>query len=126
MGVNVRCEVCGKFIRRVEIKYITSIKEDEICDDCDKKVREIHKDFEENIAKFKGKLGELNIKSKKEFIAINTKMENLKKEYGEKFEKMNHLLNQTYKNYIDEMEGLARTTRAELGDKIMRMGRFFK
>jgi len=126
MGVNVRCEVCGRFIRRVEVKYLDSIKEDEICDDCDTKLRKLHANFEKSVEKFKQKLGELNNKSEKEFKLVNSKIKNLKEECDEKLEKMNDLLNQTYKNYIDEMEGLARTTRAELGDKIMRMGRFFK
>jgi len=124
--VNVRCEVCGRFIRRVEVKYLDSIKEDEICDDCDTKLRKLHANFEKSVEKFKQKLGELNNKSEKEFKLVNSKIKNLKEECDEKLEKMNDLLNQTYKNYIDEMEGLARTTRAELGDKIMRMGRFFK
>ena len=124
--MNVRCEVCGRFIRRVEVKYLDSIKEDEICDDCDTKLRKLHANFEKSVEKFKQKLGELNNKSEKEFKLVNSKIKNLKEECDEKLEKMNDLLNQTYKNYIDEMEGLARTTRAELGDKIMRMGRFFK
>ena len=124
--MNVRCEVCDRFIRRVEVKYLDSIKEDEICDDCDTKLRKLHANFEKSVEKFKQKLGELNNKSEKEFKLVNSKIKNLKEECDEKLEKMNDLLNQTYKNYIDEMEGLARTTRAELGDKIMRMGRFFK
>lgn len=126
MGVNVRCEVCGIFIRRVETRYVASIKEDEICDDCDKKIRTIYSDFEKSIAKFKKELGELNAKSIKDFKDANKDLNNLKKECDDKFKKMNHILNQTYENYINEMQCLMRVTKAELGDKIMKMGRFFK
>jgi len=126
MGVNVRCEVCGTFIRRVETKDIGSIQTDEICDECDKKIKAIYMDFEETVAKFKIALNTLNTLSEKEFKTINSSAEKLYKDFITEFGRSNLNLKRTHEKYTNDIQGLFNTTNAEIGDKIRKMGRFFK
>ena len=66
MGVNVRCEVCNKFIRHVEFKDLSSIQTDEICDDCSKKINKLYADFDSSIAKFKTEMEKLFLECRAE------------------------------------------------------------
>ena len=126
MGVNVRCEVCGKFIRRVEIGNIGSIQTDEICDECDKQIRIIYQEYKECIKKYNAALTKLNDQSSKEYKRINYRVENLYKEFKKEFDKSNEQLKKTHKKYMDDIQSLFTTTNAEIGDKIRAMGRYFK
>lgn len=126
MAVDVRCEICSRLIRRVEIKDIHSVGRDEICDECNKQVGMIYKDFEDSVAKFKAFLSETNAESAKEYKRINYKVENLYKEFKEAFEKSDRQLKKTHEKYMNDIQSLFTTTNAEIGDKIRKMGRFFK
>jgi len=126
MAVDVRCEICNRLIRRVEIKHVSSIQPDEICDECNKQVGDIYKDFEEGVLKFKIFLSETNAESLKKYKRINYRVENLYKEFKDEFDKSNRQLKKTHERYLNDIQGLFITTNAEIGDKIRKMGRFFK
>ena len=66
MGVNVRCEVCNKFIRHVEFEDLSSIQTDEICSDCSKKIGELYLDFDSSIAKFRAEMEKLFLECRAE------------------------------------------------------------
>jgi len=126
MGVDVRCEVCNKLVRHVEVKNIHTIKDVEVCDECDKVVRKIYNDFEQSIEKFKHALETLSNQSVKDMKLVNSNIAKMTTNFDADFKKANDLLKQTQIKYTNEMNSLLTTTRAEVGDKIMKMGRFFK
>ncbi len=42
MSIEVRCEICNRLIRRVELENLDSIQTDEVCPVCDGKIKEFY------------------------------------------------------------------------------------
>ena len=126
MGVNVRCEICGTIIRRVETSKIHTIKEDELCDGCHKKVDEIFQDYKKGEEKFTTALNKLNVEAEKQVKRINVEVENLYKEFKVTFTKSHNELKELHGRYLRDMKSLFTTTSAELNHKIMKVGRYLR
>jgi len=126
MGVNVRCEVCSKFIRRVETKDIGSIQTDEICDNCGKRISETYGDLRDGLTKFRRSLNILNVESLATIKKARTSVEKLHGEFIETFNKSEAGLKRDHARYTNEMDALFKRSDTEIMAKIKRMRQFCK
>lgn len=126
MGVDLRCEICNCFIRRVEVADITSITKDELCSDCDAKIKEVYAEFEDSVLKFKKSLDALNVDLSKELRLIKGSVDALHNEFDRIFKQAGNDLNRLKKDYQQKVDGLFKASRSELGDKIKNMAKYFK
>ncbi len=92
MAVSVNCSICKKFIRDVEGKDLSKLTGREICDECNKKVKETIGIFDGAVNNYLKDLGEMQKEAKKSYSTLDN----------------------TYNTYVANAKDLQIRVRAEL------------